>query len=154
MALSENKQPKKRQKRVKVITKDGVEILLTPGQKEYADKKMAEPDRSLRSIAREVYPNAKDTTAGQIVQQHEKNRNIQLYTDDQIKQAVSTVQEIMVDKTVKARDRLTASFDILDRSLGKAIQRTEVASTSLTIGIDLSGLAEASDDDDMSTTSS
>lgn len=144
----------KRFKRVKVITKDGREILLTPGQKEYADKKMAEPQRSLASIAREVYPNAQANTVSQIVNQHEKNQNISAYSNDQVKEAVSTVQEIMQDKKVKARDRLTASFDILDRSLGKAVQRTEVASTSLTIGIDLSGLAEASDDDDMSTTSS
>lgn len=140
-----NKQYKPRQKKITVITKDGQELQLTPNQKAYADLKAQFPNRSLASIAAEVYPNAQPETVSQIVNQNEKNTSISLYSNDQVNNAKSTVLEIMGDKNNKARDRLTAAFDVMDRNLGKAIQKTEVSSTSLNINIDLSGLAEAAE---------
>lgn len=144
--LTESIKSKSRQKKIQVPVKDGY-VMLTPNQKEYADLKMAEPKASLVSLAKQAYPNAAYNTLRQVVRQNEANTSIALYSNKQLADAKTTVYEIMQDKEVKPRDRLTAAFDIQDRTVGKAIQRTEVLSTVLDISIDLSGIAEAMDND-------
>ena len=127
------------QKKITVITQDGTPVQLTPNQKAYADGKLQAPHgTSLIKIAAEAYPNAKQSTLSQIVNQNEKNKSIALYSNEQVEEAKKTVYGLL--KSEKDTVKLAAAQDILDRNIGKAIQRTEVASTSLQIGIDLTSM--------------
>ena len=119
-------------------TKQGT-VYLTDNQKEYADLKSARPKDSLVTIAAEAYPNANYDSLRQIVNKNEQNTNIALYSDEQVAVARNTVYEIASNKESKDRDRLAASFDILDRNLGRAIQRTEQVNNGVQLVINLTG---------------
>ena len=126
-------------KKKEYVTNDGLTVLLTDKQKAYADLKNARPNESLKSIAREVYTNATEGTLGQIVHANERNTNIIAYNQEQVDVARNTVYEIASNKESKDRDRLAASFDILDRNLGRAIQRTEQVNNGVQLVINLTG---------------
>lgn len=122
-----NKQPIKKQrasnKKYKVTTPRGTVVYLTKQQKAYADLKLANPNQSLNKIARQAYPNITDpNTANQAVQHNENNKNIQIYTDEQVNNAKLTIAELSTSAK-REETRLNASKDILDRTEGKAITR-------------------------------
>lgn len=129
-------------------TPQGTTVLLTPQQKAYADGKIhAKPGTSKSQIIQAINPDITPATARQLVNKYEKHQGIATYSNQQVMQARNNIVEIANDKTgVKAETRLKANQDILDRTEGKAIQRTEVQSTGITLSIDLTS---ALTDDDM-----
>jgi hypothetical protein len=126
------------QKKTKVIAKDGTEIMLTPSQKKYADIKMDNPDISLSEVARRSYPNATKDTIRQIVNMNEKNKNIALYSGEQLRDAQTFIHETINNPEAKIRDRLTAAFRVEDRNLGTVVQQIQQTTTGITLNIDLS----------------
>jgi hypothetical protein len=127
-----------RQKRINIVTNSGATVTLTPKQKEYADKKMANPEQSLASIAREVYPNANPDTARQLVHRNEQNKNIALYSNEQLKDAQTYIHGLINNPEAKDRDRLTAAFRVEDRNLGTVVQQVQTTGVSVQFSIDLS----------------
>ena len=124
-------------KKITVVTKDGTEVKLTPQQKAYADIKATNPTMPLSQVARLAYPNANSDTARQLVNQNEQNKNIAIYSNEQVKDAKTLIHSIVNNPKSKDRDRLTASIDILNREYGTPKQVTEVQSTKLILNIDL-----------------
>lgn len=124
-------------KKIKVVSKDGTPIMLTPSQKKYADTKLANPDISLSEVARQAYPNAAPDTIRQIVNMNEKNRDIALYSDEQLNDAKTLIHNTVNNEDAKIRDRLTAAFRIEDRVLGTPVQQIQQTTTGITLNLDL-----------------
>lgn len=137
MKQVEHKPIKTSAKKIQVVAKDGTEILLTPQQKKYADLKTERPKDSLASIVRDVYPNANSDTVRQIVNQNEKNKNIALYSSEQLNDAKTFIHNTVNNQEAKTRDRLTAAFNIENRVLGTPIQQIQHTTTGVTLHIDL-----------------
>lgn len=141
-----NNAPQASKKRIPVVTKDGTTVLLTKQQKQYADLKAQRPHDSLASIAAEVYPRANPNTVRQIVNQNEQNKNIAIYSNEQVQDAKNLIHSIVNNPESKDRDRLTASIDVLNREYGTPTQRVEHQTTGVQFTIDLSGaMAELAD---------
>ena len=130
--------PQASKKRIPVVTKDGTTVLLTKQQKQYADLKAQRPHDSLASIATEVYPRANPDTIRQIVNKNEQNKNIALYSDEQVNDAKTLIHQVINNPESKDRDRLTASFDVLNRKFGTPTQTIQTNTTSVNFSIDLS----------------
>tara|TARA_R110000868_G_scaffold253843_2_gene510467 strand:- start:8 stop:397 length:390 start_codon:yes stop_codon:yes gene_type:complete len=122
---------------MKVVAKDGTHIMLTPQQKAYADLKVERPGASLASIASEVYPNANPDSVRQIVNKNEQNKNITLYSNEQLSDAKTFIHETVNNTEAKTRDRLTAAFRIEDRVLGTPVQQIISQTQGVTLHIDL-----------------
>lgn len=85
---------------------------------------------------KQVHPTASDVTARTNAYQLLRKPEAQIYLQKHIDNARETVVELM--NTSKKDDiRLRSAIDILDRTTGKAIQRTEVASSAINLTIDL-----------------
>lgn len=125
-------------KKYKVKTPSGNIVKLTKQQKKYADEKLAHPDKPLIEIAQEVYTNASKATASQIVNQNEKNKDISIYSEEQVNRAALTVVEIMNNPKSRDETRLKAADSVLDRAIGKPKQVTETHSTNLNLNVEAS----------------
>lgn len=62
----------------------------------------------------------------------------QIYLKKHVQMAKKNIVDIAGDKNIKADTRLKANFDILDRNLGKAIQKTVSENTNLNINVEAS----------------
>lgn len=131
--------PQASKKRIPVTTKDGTTVLLTKQQKAYADLKAQRPHDSLASIATEVYPRAQPNTIRQIVNANEQNKNIALYSAEQLKDAQKFIHDTINNTEAKTRDRLTAAFRVEDRNLGTVVQQVQTTGATVQFKIDLSG---------------
>lgn len=119
-------------------TKSGTKVRLTKQQKDYADIKLSNPNMALVDVVKQAYPNAKDSNyASTIAAINEKNNSIQIYTNEQISKAKKKIVELIDSE--REDIALRASVDVLDREHGKAIQKQEISSKTMTINIDLSG---------------
>lgn len=125
-------------RKITVTSKDGTQVQLTPQQKAYADIKASNPTMSLAQVAKRAYPNAQPNTLRQLVNQNERNTNIAIYSNEQVKDAKTLIHSIVNNPNSKDRDRLTASIDILNREYGTPRQVVESQSTKLVISVDLS----------------
>lgn len=82
-----------------------------------------------------VHPNATDNTARNNASQLLKKPEAQIYLQKHIDKARTTMVTLL--DAEKDDIKLRAATDILDRTQGKAVQRTEVNSSILTLNIDL-----------------
>ncbi len=62
----------------------------------------------------------------------------QIYLKKHVQMAKQTIVEIMGDETVKPDTRIKAAVDVLDRTQGKAIQRSEVKTENLNLNVEAS----------------
>jgi len=130
--------------KTQVRTKDGTySTKLTRKQKAFADEYIRDTKAPNSDIVKRTY-NITDThTASQMARQNLNKPEIQLYIQEHINKAKEKIVEL-VDSD-KEEIAFRASVDILDRTTGKAIQRTEQVSTGVTLNIDLSGTGVSED---------
>jgi hypothetical protein len=67
-----------------------------------------------------------------------KTPNVIIYREKQVQMAIKNIVAIASDIDVKAETRLKANQDILDRTVGKAIQKTEVKQENINLNIEAS----------------
>lgn len=117
---------------------------LTRKQKAFADTLINNPKLSATQAALQTYgePNKPTTyqTAQQIAHNNLTKPNVQLYLQEHVDKAKYRVLTL-VDSD-KDEIALRASQDILDRSVGKAVQRVEQHSTSVNLNLDLTSITE------------
>lgn len=107
-------------------------VRLTPKQKLYADKRIAEPKKSGVQIAQEVYGKPDKPisyrTANTISVENMQKPVIQIYMDKHISKAKQRITELLDSDNEQIV--LASSKDILDRTYGKASQKQESTSVS------------------------
>lgn len=106
---------------------------LTRKQKAWSDTYLEQPKAPLTDIARQTYNVTDSKTAHDISRQNLENPRIIQYIEQHQEKARDKIVELVDSKT--ERIALDASKDILDRTQGKATQRTEVKSTRITISL-------------------
>ena len=67
-----------------------------------------------------------------------KTPNVIIYRANHVKMAIKNIVAIASDLEIKAETRLKANQDILDRNIGKAIQRSEVKQENVNLNIEAS----------------
>lgn len=82
-----------------------------------------------------VHPDASDVTARTNAYKLLQKPASQIYLQEHISKAKETIVELM--SSDKDDIRLRSAVDILDRTHGRATQRTEVQTTGITLNIDL-----------------
>ena len=96
---------------------------LTRKQKAFADTLLNNPKMSATKAALATYGTDKDYVAKNIASENLTKPNIQLYLDEHINKAKNRIVTLIDSE--KEEIALRASDSVLDRSLGKATQRTE-----------------------------
>ena len=114
---------------------------LTRKQKAFADALINDPKISATQAALKTYgkPEKPTTyaTANDIARTNLQNPSIQVYLEQHVDKAKFKVIELIDSE--KEEIALRASEAVMDRALGKATQRTENVSVSLSFGMDLTG---------------
>ena len=128
---------------------------LTRKQKAFADQLIANPTMSGKAAALKAYGNIAPGTAEQVAHYNMKSPLVQAYMQKHSELAQEAMLELLANSRqfAKGGDRDGAAYagvafniakDIMDRVHGKATQKIEQQSTSVTISIDLSGVEEPS----------
>ena len=104
------------------------------------DVALAQPELNQTQAYKQIHTSAKDITARTNAYKLFKKPEAQIYLQKHIETAKNRVVSLIGSE--KEDIALRASEAVLDRALGKATQRTEVASTKLSINIDLTGSTE------------
>lgn len=95
----------------------------------------SQPALNQTEAYKQIHANASDNTARNNASQLLKKPEAQIYLQEHISKARNKVVSLIDDE--KSDIALRASEAILDRALGKAVQRSEVHSTGVTLTIDL-----------------
>lgn len=113
---------------------------LTRKQKAFADHLINNPKDSATEAAAQTYDVANRHSAKVIASQNLTSPSVQVYLEKHVDKAkFKVIQLIDSDKESIA---LQASESVLDRALGKAIQRSEVHSTSVNLNLDLTSITD------------
>lgn len=117
---------------------------LTRKQKRFADELLKDPNRTATDVALEVYETDSPKVASVIASENLAKPSLLLYMDGKQQEAEETIVEIMQSSTAlkssskHAAVALKAANDILDRTIGKPMQRQETTSRIVQVNIDLS----------------
>lgn len=101
---------------------------LTKKQKDFADKYLETGNATQAAV--EVYDVKSRGVARRVGSENLSKPDIMAYMDSHVEMAKSVIVEIANDKSNKASDRLSASKDILDRTIGKPKERIQEESIS------------------------
>lgn len=121
----------------------GQQTGLKRNSKKVLDIIASQPVRNATQAYKQVYPNATDVTARNNASQLLKKSTAQIYLQEHINKAKSTIVDLLDSESEQIR--LKSADSILDRELGKSVQRTEVSSQSLQIHIDLTSALNSDD---------
>lgn len=116
------------------------EIKITRKQKAFADHLIENPKDSATEAAAQTYNTTSRGSAAIVAHENLMKPNVQIYLSQHVDKARMKVLELI--DSDKDEIALRASDSVLDRALGKATQRTEQISVSLSFGMDLSGVAD------------
>lgn len=108
---------------------------LTRKQKAFANHLINNPKDSATKAVEATYKINGNESARAIASQNLAKPSIQLYLDEHIDKAKNRVVQLI--DSDKEEIALRASDSVLDRALGKAVQRSEVQVSGVVIGIDL-----------------
>lgn len=114
------------------------ELDIKPRDKAFADKILNEPEISQTQAYKDTHRTNSDKTAVVEASKLIRKPNVVIYMKRHEQMAKNTIVNIMKDKSIKPDTRLKAATDILDRNIGKSIQRTESHNTSLNLNIEAS----------------
>jgi DNA phosphorothioation-dependent restriction protein DptG len=109
--------------------------MLKANSKAVLDIVATQKKRNAAQAYREIHPKASDITARVNAYQLMNKPEAQVYLQEHVAKAVNRIVEL-VDSD-KPDIALRASQDIIDREKGRAIQKTELTSTGVTLTIDL-----------------
>jgi hypothetical protein len=98
---------------------------------EYAQQKK----KNAAAAYKVVHPNASGVTARTNAYKLMQKPQAQIYLQQHIDKARETIVDLL--QSEKDDIKLRSAIDILDRSHGKSVQRTEVNTSVLTLNIDL-----------------
>lgn len=113
--------------------------MLKQNSKRILDIVAGQKTRNATKAYQEVHPSAKYITARANSYELLKKPEAQIYLQTHINRAKETVVQLLDSE--KDDIKLRAADSILDRSMGKAIQRSEVNTTGVTLNIDLTGVS-------------
>lgn len=122
-----------------MVTEDSADLPnLRPKTKAFVDRIIENPKISHTQAYLDTHTT--ENRAAAAVEAHKtlSKPNVQVYMRKHVKRAKETIVSIMVDTEVKASDRLRAAQDVLDRSVGKAVQRTESETKNINLNIEAS----------------
>lgn len=139
-----------RSKEARWLPREQGQPRLTRKQKLYADYLLNNPKASHTEAVKHAYRDTTQSTRGVIASENIKKPNIQMYLENHGYNAVADIIQIAKyskeygnrgdrDGASYASVALAANRDIADRAFGKATQRTEVISKSVSVNIDLTG---------------
>ncbi len=124
-------------KKTQVKTKSGTfSTKLTRKQKAFADEIINSPKQPNSDAIKKTYNVTDTNTASQMALENLRKPEILAYMNTYKDKAQEVIVDLLDDNN--SRIQLDSAKDILDRTAGKAIQRTEVQSTGVTIHLDLS----------------
>lgn len=109
--------------------------MLKHNSKRVLDIIAGQTQRNASKAYKEVYPNASQLTALNNASQLLKKPEAQVYLQQHVDKATTTVVELLDSQ--KDDIRLRSAQDILDRNHGRATQKVEQHSTGITLTIDL-----------------
>ncbi len=115
-------------------------MALKANSKQILDIIATQKEQNGAQAYREVHPNASDITARTNAYKLLQKPDAQIYLQQHIDNARSTIVNLLDSK--KDDIRLRSAQDILDRSHGKARQVTEVNSQNISLNIDLTSSLE------------
>lgn len=110
---------------------------MKPKTKAFLDKLISDPKISQTDAYLETHATTNRATARAESSTSLAKPSSQIYLRKHIQKAKENIIEI-ANKSDKDETRLKASIEILDRSLGKSIQRTESQNTNLNINLEAS----------------
>ena len=108
-------------------------MALKANSKKILDIIASEPSTNYTNAYKQVHPTASDNTARNNSSQLLKKPEAQIYLQKHIEKAKSRVVEL-IDSN-KENIALQASEAVLDRALGKAVNRTETTSLNIDVAI-------------------
>lgn len=111
------------------------ELGLRPKTKELVDTLIENPHLTQKEVYKSLHPKASDKTAEVNASQILSKASVQIYKDSAIKKAKRRIVSL-VDSSNESIS-LKASQDILDRTEGKATQKTEHTSKTVRVMVDL-----------------
>lgn len=106
---------------------------LTKKQKAFADEYIRDKKASNTEIARRTYNITDNNTAKSIATENLTKPAIQLYINQHVDKAKETVVSLL--DSDKDEIKLRSAQDILDRTHGKATQKTEVKKQSVSVNL-------------------
>lgn len=115
-------------------------MTLKVNSKKILDVAVSKPEMNQTEAYKAVHVNASDVTARTNAYKLFKKPEAQIYLQQHIEKAKNKIVSL-VDSD-KEEIALRAADSLLDRSLGKATQRTEVTTTGITLTIDLTSSLE------------
>lgn len=110
-------------------------MALKTNSKKVLDVYAQQQKKNATQAYKQIYPNASDVTARNNASQLLKKPDAQIYLQKHIDKARETIVDLL--QSEKDDIKLRSAIDILDRSHGKSVQRTEVNTSVLTLNIDL-----------------
>lgn len=114
---------------------------LTRKQKAFAQHLLNNPKDSATEAAAQAYDIKKRHTAEQIAHENLRKPDIQLYLNEHVDKAKNRIVTLVDSQ--KEEIALRASDSILDRTLGKATQRTEQTTTTVSLSLSLKDITES-----------
>lgn len=126
------------------MPKQGQTLGLKANSKKVLDVIAGQTKKNAAQAYKEVHPNASDVTARTNAYKLLQKPSAQIYLQEHISNARETIVELM--NSSKDDIRLRSAIDVLDRSHGKAIQRSEVHTEGITLSIDLTSTLANSDE--------
>ena len=121
---------------------------LKQNSKQILDIIATQKEKNATKAYKEVHPNASDVTARNNVSQLLAKPSAQIYLQKHIDKSIETKVRILGTAEGKPEEigwqnlANTVAEQVLDRHLGKATQRTETASTTVNINLDLTGVQQ------------
>ena len=132
-------------KKTQVRSKSGTySAKLTEKQKAFADYKLSNPKASNTEAALKAYNTTDRATAGVLAHQNLKNTNVIHYLETNRDKAQQVITEFMElsDSPKLGEKRLAydSATQVLDRTIGKPTQKTEVTGGIVTLNLTLEDL--------------
>jgi len=122
------------------MPKQGQTFGLKANSKKVLDIIAGQQAKNATQAYKVVHPDASDVTARTNAYKLLQKPASQIYLQEHISKAKETIVELM--SSDKDDIRLRSAVDILDRTHGRATQRTEVQTTGITLNIDLTSTLE------------
>lgn len=110
-------------------------MALKTNSKKVLDVYAQQQKKNATQAYKQIYPNASDVTARTNAYKLMNKPESKIYLQQHIDKARETIVDLL--QSEKDDIKLRSAIDILDRTQGKAVQRTEVNTSVLTLNIDL-----------------
>ena len=112
--------------------------MLTRKQKNFADELLNNPKQSATRAVLKTYDTSSQHTAEQIAYENLRKPDVVIYLKNHVDKAKNRVVKLIDSE--KEDIALRASESVLDRALGKPVQRSEVHASSVNLNLSLTDI--------------